>query len=135
VSKIRGTQQVLPFDWLILDASSMIGTHKGAALFMRLLSAARRRQGTPQTEVARRMGISSAGVSKLETGHHSRTRRMLEPRLSTILRYAQAAEIETSYVQLAFTVVLVAEFHGAGTFEQVRENLTDVVSAVMLTPA
>ncbi|MGX4711157.1 MULTISPECIES: helix-turn-helix domain-containing protein [Rhodococcus] len=47
------------------------------------LAAARRRQGLSQTLVAARMGTSQSAVARLERGD-------LDPRLSTLERYAQA---------------------------------------------
>ncbi|MEZ7241067.1 helix-turn-helix transcriptional regulator [Rhodococcus sp. GXMU-t2271] len=47
------------------------------------LAAARRRQGLSQTEIAARMGTSQSAVARLERGD-------LDPRLSTLERYAQA---------------------------------------------
>lgn len=47
------------------------------------LAAARRRQGLSQTEIAARMGTSQSAVARFERGD-------LDPRLSTLERYAQA---------------------------------------------
>jgi transcriptional regulator with XRE-family HTH domain len=85
--------------------------------------AERRRRGVLQTAVAHRMGVSQSDVSKLETARYGGRRRHPEPRLSTILRYAAAANIDLAYVQLAFTVVLAAEFAGPAAYEQIVEKL------------
>ncbi|WP_235593855.1 helix-turn-helix domain-containing protein [Rhodococcus ruber] len=51
------------------------------------LAAARRRQGLSQTLVAARMGTSQSAVARLERGD-------LDPRLSTLERYAQAVGVD-----------------------------------------
>lgn len=134
---LRGKQTLLPLDWLILDAGPLLGQQRGGALLVRLLAAERRRRGGTQAEVAGRMGVSPAYVSKVETGKYGNGRRGRgEPRLSTILRYAAAAGLEQRFVQLAFTVVIAAEFAGPGGINQMVNELRGLTSSpaqMMLT--
>lgn len=69
--KSAGMEQVQGFDLKTLEGA------------VDALKRTRRRLGISASQVAERMGVSSAVVSRLESGTH-------EPKFTTVQRYAQA---------------------------------------------
>ena len=59
----------------------------------RILSAARERAGVTQAEIARRLGVSAANVSRIETGS--------DLRVSTLTELARALQLEPMLIPKA----------------------------------
>ncbi len=70
---------------------SSLGDHLDFVAFLAAARQAREARGLSLTEVAERMGVDHAAVSRLESGKHA------NPTVNTLLRYVQAVGLRIAW--------------------------------------